>query len=287
MARSIYCSTCKKEKEPGRDNESRCKACKSQANKEKRARKRAEAGLEPYGSGRSIYCCDCKAVKEKREYGYCNACRRKKDNENRIAKGVTKKHQTGLCPCGAERASYSKSYCTKCLSERAKQRKIWLDYTEEQKERRLLLQRQRYIKKRVPKKIRLDPDTWIKPVKVKKIGTRENNVPVLCSRPNCNNTENLLSNGWCKSCHAAYYRERRKYIEDSEHSLEQKLRHNVRALTRAYIKAGKLIKQPCEVCNTENDVQAHHDDYGKPLDVRWLCRTHHREHHRNELIKDK
>lgn len=45
------------------------------------------------------------------------------------------------------------------------------------------------------------------------------------------------------------------------------------------IRAGRLTRQPCEVCgNTKTD--AHHDDYSKPLDVRWLCRTHHGERHR-------
>jgi len=41
---------------------------------------------------------------------------------------------------------------------------------------------------------------------------------------------------------------------------------------------GKLKKEPCEVCR-EKDVHAHHDDYEKPLDVRWMCRVHHQEHH--------
>jgi hypothetical protein len=44
------------------------------------------------------------------------------------------------------------------------------------------------------------------------------------------------------------------------------------------LKTGKLIKQPCEVCNSHKS-EAHHDDYSKPLDVRWLCRIHHNEHH--------
>jgi len=41
---------------------------------------------------------------------------------------------------------------------------------------------------------------------------------------------------------------------------------------------GKLVKKPCEVCGDK--ANAHHDDYSKPLDVRWLCTTHHVEHHR-------
>lgn len=45
------------------------------------------------------------------------------------------------------------------------------------------------------------------------------------------------------------------------------------------IRSGVLHRCPCEVCGSPN-TQAHHDDYGKPLDVRWLCSRHHREHHR-------
>jgi len=46
------------------------------------------------------------------------------------------------------------------------------------------------------------------------------------------------------------------------------------------IRDGKLTKQPCEVCGNER-AQAHHDDYSKPLEVRWLCVKHHAEHHKN------
>ena len=44
------------------------------------------------------------------------------------------------------------------------------------------------------------------------------------------------------------------------------------------IRDGRLIKQPCEVCGGEI-VDAHHDDYTKPLTVRWFCKQHHVEHH--------
>ena len=43
---------------------------------------------------------------------------------------------------------------------------------------------------------------------------------------------------------------------------------------------GALAKQPCERCQTNYRVQAHHDDYSKPLDVMWLCQRHHKERHR-------
>lgn len=47
------------------------------------------------------------------------------------------------------------------------------------------------------------------------------------------------------------------------------------------IKSGKLIKQPCEICGTMKKLNAHHDDYTKPLKVRWLCIKHHHEWHIN------
>ena len=50
------------------------------------------------------------------------------------------------------------------------------------------------------------------------------------------------------------------------------------------IRDGRLVRQPCEVCADER-AQAHHDDYSKPLDVRWLCVSHHAEWHRHNKPK--
>jgi hypothetical protein len=39
------------------------------------------------------------------------------------------------------------------------------------------------------------------------------------------------------------------------------------------VRNGSLKKLPC-FCG-ETKVQAHHEDYSKPLDVMWLCKIHH------------
>jgi peptidoglycan L-alanyl-D-glutamate endopeptidase CwlK len=51
------------------------------------------------------------------------------------------------------------------------------------------------------------------------------------------------------------------------------------------IKRGLLIPYPCEVCGKKK-VEAHHDDYNKPYDIRWLCFKHHREYHKEIRRKE-
>jgi hypothetical protein len=45
-------------------------------------------------------------------------------------------------------------------------------------------------------------------------------------------------------------------------------------------RAGKITPQPCEKCGHALNVQAHHEDYSKPLDVVWLCGICHGKRHR-------
>lgn len=44
------------------------------------------------------------------------------------------------------------------------------------------------------------------------------------------------------------------------------------------IRNGTLTRQPCTECKAPNS-HAHHEDYGKPLDVLWLCPVHHAQRH--------
>ena len=56
-----------------------------------------------------------------------------------------------------------------------------------------------------------------------------------------------------------------------------------RAHKRVYdaVRAGRLERpDKCEGCGLEKRLHAHHDDYSKPLKVRWLCGSCHRLAHR-------
>ncbi len=118
----------------------------------------------------------------------------------------------------------------------------------------------------------------------------------------------------CKECHRTYMRkrravnpeqareyDRRKAPQWRERKREYQRQHpdQVRGVqrrwaaknrhkTRAYwqfhkaLKDGRIEKQPCEVCG-EADVHGHHDDYDKPLEVRWLCPVHHGETRREPV----
>lgn len=53
------------------------------------------------------------------------------------------------------------------------------------------------------------------------------------------------------------------------------------------VRDGKLKKGHCEICGCE-ETEAHHDDYSKPLQVRWLCHRHHIscEHVKNPIKRN-
>ena len=55
---------------------------------------------------------------------------------------------------------------------------------------------------------------------------------------------------------------------------------------RSAMKNGTIKRQPCEICGKIKFIHAHHPDYSKPLDVKWLCPIHHMQIHYNILPKE-
>lgn len=94
-------------------------------------------------------------------------------------------------------------------------------------------------------------------------------------------------------CSRGCYSENRKtWSKDKQHRFgtgleaeEREKRLKARSITNKAINRGELTRMPCELCGEK--AEAHHDDYDKPLEVRWLCFYHHRKWHKEnpELLE--
>ena len=74
-------------------------------------------------------------------------------------------------------------------------------------------------------------------------------------------------------------KEKRYKIEyDREYRLNNKEKLDAHQEVHKQIKKGVLIRQPCGECGIEK-AHAHHFDYSKPLQVEWLCASHHKLAH--------
>lgn len=88
-------------------------------------------------------------------------------------------------------------------------------------------------------------------------------------------------NQWyCLPCTKASHRRRYHETAAAYDRARDPSKIRARKAVQHAVDAGRLTRCPCEVCGSTARVHAHHDDYSKPLDVMWLCVTHHRERHR-------
>lgn len=96
----------------------------------------------------------------------------------------------------------------------------------------------------------------------------------------------------CKNCHRDYMRVRiRSGTRDKiSHAATQAAwrarnleRERAHAAVKMALKKGVLIKPKyCAECRAVDvPIEAHHEDYAKPLDIVWLCEVCHGFRHRN------
>lgn len=86
--------------------------------------------------------------------------------------------------------------------------------------------------------------------------------------------------------YAEYEHKRNRWPERRKKQVEYLQRHRAKNPEKSYarnsvawaVKTGKLKPEPCEVCGGF-PAEAHHEDYSRPLDVKWLCRKHHWQLH--------
>lgn len=61
---------------------------------------------------------------------------------------------------------------------------------------------------------------------------------------------------------------------------EYRLRDRARRKLDYAVRKGRMVRpSKCPVCGSSKEIQGHHVDYERPLDVEWLCRTCHRWRH--------
>jgi len=82
----------------------------------------------------------------------------------------------------------------------------------------------------------------------------------------------------CKQCVIDWKANNKKAVAKSQKKSGKKKRlkypekEKARHVLNYAIRTGRLTKSKyCESCFTEGYVEAHHEDYSKPLDVDWLC----------------
>lgn len=94
-----------------------------------------------------------------------------------------------------------------------------------------------------------------------------------------------------RSYNREYLRQWRKRTGNTQ-TPEYKRRLRARNAVNNAIKLGNLERQSCEIPSCFMVAEAHHDDavslihltcfsYDKPLDIVWLCKEHHEQHHAN------
>lgn len=76
--------------------------------------------------------------------------------------------------------------------------------------------------------------------------------------------------------HRVAARKNRDVVIATNYANRHPERETAKRLVKSAMRNGHLVKQPCTVCGSLK-VEAHHDDYSKPLEVTWTCRQHHKE----------
>ena len=108
---------------------------------------------------------------------------------------------------------------------------------------------------------------------------------------------------YCRPCQAAWKREWREANPEKARARgrrerarrqargytpkpKDRVEHNARArISKALLRGHMERPDICPKCErSDSPIQAHHDDYSKPLDIEWLCaRCHSRLHHGTEV----
>ena len=110
----------------------------------------------------------------------------------------------------------------------------------------------------------------------------------LCKKCNTEKSlDNFNKNGIgyysiCRECKKIYRQNNKAKLLKSQYDRRNETpeeKNKRRAWNKVYyaLRVGKITKSTtCEICNKESDnIQGHHQDYNKPLEITWCCQECH------------
>ena len=84
----------------------------------------------------------------------------------------------------------------------------------------------------------------------------------------------------CRKCDAKYRRTDSYRSNHSRYKAQSPEKQKAHRLINKAIKSGELTRpSTCSKCGNNGAIEAHHEDYTKPRDIVWLCRTCHAQRH--------
>jgi len=72
---------------------------------------------------------------------------------------------------------------------------------------------------------------------------------------------------------------RQGYLYCKEYREKYPKKYRAHSMVARAIRAGNLFPEPCCECGHDGLTHAHHDDYDKPFNIRWLCPPCHKRWH--------
>lgn len=96
-----------------------------------------------------------------------------------------------------------------------------------------------------------------------------------------------IHGGFCSKCRAVPSAAYSKYCTSCANALglawrkahpltgEAKTKYDARKAVHSARRRGQIKRGPCLFCGTTERIEAHHEDYSKPLAIVWVCKTHH------------
>lgn len=110
----------------------------------------------------------------------------------------------------------------------------------------------------------------------------------------CKSCDKIVKAKWNSENAEAIREQKKEYKKKNPEKMREKSRNyykiadpkkiKARAILGCKVRYGKIVKpELCEGCMEKHVLHGHHNDYDKPLEVKWLCVSCHAKEHRRIL----